>query len=122
VTDVREQIEAVYWEHWRGGLRDNPKGALPALLDALELIINRARIGGLRAECDLLAAQLAEAAAERDRLRELLNEARIADPQPAPTEQAATPDEVKLIGLPAKPAAPVKPATARTAARRRTAK
>ncbi|MGH3417782.1 MAG: hypothetical protein ACRDVE_14475 [Actinocrinis sp.] len=35
---VRDNREAAYWDHWRAGLRDNPRDALPAFLDALEAI------------------------------------------------------------------------------------
>lgn len=35
---VRDDREKAYWDCWRAGLRDNPRDALPAFLDALEAI------------------------------------------------------------------------------------
>jgi hypothetical protein len=122
---VRQQCEDAYWDNWRRGGRDNPRDALPAFLDALEAIVReqaldsdaddaRREAAELRAECNSLAGLLVDAAAERDRLRELLNEARIADPLPAPAGQPADPEPAKLTVLPAKTT------PARPAARRRT--
>lgn len=38
MTDLRADLEAAYWDHWRKALRDNPRDGLPAFLDALEAI------------------------------------------------------------------------------------
>lgn len=38
MTDLRAAREQAYWEHWRKSLREDPRGGLPAFLDALEAI------------------------------------------------------------------------------------
>jgi hypothetical protein len=87
---IRDERAAALTRRHRD-LADDFTRTLPLLLDDLdaidaaqpELAEARTEAAELRHECDSLAALLVEAAAERDRLRELLGAASIADPQPA---------------------------------------
>jgi len=117
---IREAREAAYWDHFRRGLRDNPRDALPAFLDALE-VIGQADFAARNGIGDGLAATLANMTPEQWAEAKARYDVEDGADQPG-TGSQPPPGPVPPVPVserPPKAPPAAKPAAARTTTRRR---